>query len=276
MENPAFRRWCVCAVDRIRFRPDRERVRAELYAHLEDRCAAFVEAGLPPAEAEKRALAAMGSAEETARQLGEIHRPFWGYFLRAARVLLVLAALAALFVLPRWIRSQGLVLLPGGVDTQWIYSETAREVCGVDYTRTFYGEPKTRAFSDGYRFTLTRAAAWHAEGVTEDGAAVVEDSFYLTVEAFNPRPWAQQSGVLRSFYAVDSLGNVYGAFDRCGYNGKSQTLAGNSYRTGLCVVTWELWLSGYRAQGADWIELRYDRAGRDVRLRVDLRGGDAP
>ncbi len=40
-------------------------------------------------------------------------------------------------------------------------------------------------------------------------------------------------------------------------------------------MTWQLWLSGFCSQDADWIELRYDRSGRDVRLRVDLRGGAA-
>ena len=270
MERPAFRRWCAEAVDRIRFKPDRARVRAELYTHLEDRCAAFLEAGLPPAEAEKRALSAMGSAEETAALLEKIHRPFWGYVLRAARVLLVLAALTALFVLPRYAGPQG----GASLGNEWRFTETARREDGVCHTRTCYTEPKSRAASDGYRFTLTRAAEWHAAGVTPEGIAVDGDSFYLTVEAFSLRPRAQESGVLRSFYAVDSLGNVYEAFDR-GYDAKSQTLAGNPRRSGLFTVTWDMWLSGYRAQGADWIELRYDRAGRDIRLRVDLRGGGA-
>ena len=81
--------------------------------------------------------------------------------------------------------------------------------------------------------------------------------------------------MLRSFYAVDSLGNVYEPCDRRAYDGKSQTLAGNPYRAGPFTTNWELWLSGYQS-GADWIELRYDRAGRDIRLRVDLRGGGVP
>jgi len=36
----------------------------------------------------------------------------------------------------------------------------------------------------------------------------------------------------------------------------------------------DLWLNNFSSQEAQWIELRYDRDGRDIRLRIDLNGGE--
>ena len=98
----------------------------------------------------------------------------------------------------------------------------------------------------------------------------------LTVECFNLRPWARYSSVQYEFYAVDSLGNRYEAFPDAWRDGSEPMLlwTGN-INTGVCTVTHICSLMGYCSQGAEWIELRYDRAGRDVRLRVYLPGGDA-
>ena len=273
MEHLSFARWCETAVSGIRFKPDRAKVYDELYAHLEDRCSALTDAGLPEDEAVKQTLAAMGSAAEIAEQMEKIHRPFWGYTLRAVRWLLVIAAVLALFTVPRWIVNQG-ISTEDRMFPEVYFEQDARERGDLRFERTFYAEPMSRDFSDGYRFTLTKASEWHEEG-SIDGRKIDDYSFFLSVEAFNLRPWALHSDILREFYAVDSLGNRYEAHTRSFYNGKTPTLAGNPVRTGLCTLTWELWLSGYCSQDAEWIELRYDQSGRDVRLRINRTGGDA-
>lgn len=79
--------WCVQATSRIRYGPDRKRVYGELRLHMEDRKDAFVAQGLTEEAAMNKTLEAMGSALEIAPQLGAIHSPFWGYFLRVCRVL---------------------------------------------------------------------------------------------------------------------------------------------------------------------------------------------
>ena len=258
MDRIRFRRRCSLAVAGIRFKPDRQRVFDELYGHMEDRYEDLTAAGLSPEEAEDRVLAAMGSAAEAANQLERIHRPYWAWALRAARCLLLFALLLALLSVPRWIMAQDIVKLPEG---QWeTFALPYREEQGIRDTRTFYAEPMSRASSDGYRFSLT----W----------IETHDEFYLVVEAFNPRPWAWNSGILREFYAVDSLGNVYGAFNRTPHGGDTPLLSGNAYRTGLCTVTWVLSLRNYCSREAEWLELRYDQSGRDIRLCVDLKGGE--
>ena len=47
MDTLEFMRWCAIAVAGIKYKPDRNRVYDELYAHLEDRCAAMTEATIP-------------------------------------------------------------------------------------------------------------------------------------------------------------------------------------------------------------------------------------
>ena len=275
MEHLAFARWCEVAVRGIRYKPDRAKVYDELYAHLEDRFDALSERGTPKIEAEAQALAAMGSAEEVAEQMEQIHRPFWGYLLRFARWLLLVAAVLAALTVPRWLRNQWINF---GSDsfTETYYEQSEWERDGLHGERVFYAEPMSRDFSDGYRFTLTRAAEWHTTGTQPDGISADYYEFYLTVEVFNPRPWMLYSETLREFYALDSLGNRYAPHYKSYYGyGMDSTLAGYVLRTGYCTQTWQLWLSEYCSHGADWIELRYDRSGRDVRLRVVLPGGDA-
>ena len=52
--------WCDKVTEQVRFRPDRETIRQELLAHLEDSAADWERRGETPKEAEQRALEAMG------------------------------------------------------------------------------------------------------------------------------------------------------------------------------------------------------------------------
>lgn len=258
-----FDRWCALAVSEIRFKPDRKAVYEELYAHMEDQYEELTAEGVSEKEAEEEVAEAMGDPGETAQQLARIHRPFWGYALRAARICLIVSAILALLILPRYIRELVIREPPELV-------RFTEDVETEEYTdRLVYSaEPQSRAKSDGYTFTLTRAAERHSEARNGEWS---EDELYFLVEVFNPRPWAESSEVLREFCAVDSLGNVYGAYNLTPKDYSIPALTGNPTRTGLLTWTWVLWLRAYRSQEAEWIELRYDQSGRDVRLIVDLR-----
>ena len=274
MNTTDFERWCETAVSGIRFKPDRAQVYAELYAHLVDRCAAMTEAGVPEDEAVRQALAAMGSASEVAEQLEQIHRPFWGYMLRLARWLLLIAAVLAAFIVLPWLRGLALVT-PGDLAATLPVYGNAEGYDSGHAKHIWDVKAAARDASDGYRFTLTRADGWlsyHAEALGETEA----DSVELTVEFFSLRPWARYSYVQHEFYAVDSLGNRYEAYNDAYLDGSEPSLLWAAARnTGVFTVTRICSLMGYCSQGAEWIELRYDRAGRDVRLRVYLPGGDA-
>lgn len=81
--------WLYEATRRIRFPPDREAVRRELLGHLEEKTAAYMEQGRTFYDAEAAAVEDMGSPEEISRELGRIHRPWWGYIWQASRVFLI-------------------------------------------------------------------------------------------------------------------------------------------------------------------------------------------
>ena len=268
-----FESWCRNAVSGVRDKGDRERVYGELYAHMEDQYEELVTEGMSEPEAEKSVAAAMGRSEETAKQLEKLYPPIWSRLLLAARLVLLISFLMAVSSVPRYIRE--LNIHPSSMEAY--FSEESFFISdghGMDQL-TYYAEPMSRDSSDGYRFTLTRAAERCVTWEDAEGNAQKEYHLYLTVEVFRPSLWATDSEILREFCAVDSLGNRYGSFN-CTYRDSegSMFLSGNPQRTGLFTWTWYLWLYGYRSHDADWIELRYDRSGRSVRMCVDRRGGE--
>ena len=86
--------WLDTAVRGIRFGPDREAVRAELYGHLEDKIADLrrIFPDLKREEAEDMALSQMGDPDAIGRELARLHRPWLGYLWRASRWASVTAA----------------------------------------------------------------------------------------------------------------------------------------------------------------------------------------
>ena len=256
-----FDRWCSQAVSGIRFRPDQKEVYAELYAHMEDQYEELLEAGYPEANAENEVVSAMGDPGETALQLERIHRPFWGYALRAARCCLILSVILALVVLPRYIRGLGI----GASEAEEFFGED-RETAWSYNRRVYYAEPEARDRADGYTFTVTRVA----ERIigSKAGPDDARGLLYLEVKVTNPRPWAGACTASREFTAVDSRGYVYNSTY---YTDRTPYLTADLTRTGLFTDTWVVILRDYLSQEANWIELRYDKSGRHVRLTVDLR-----
>lgn len=270
MKYYSFANWCESAVKRIRFGPDRKRVYSELYSHMEDEYDALVCEGLSDEDAKRKVLRSMGDAEQTADQLALIHRPFWGWMLRAARILLIISALIALRYVPGYINTH---IHDYQNSQMWVF-EDVKESSSGSSRMTFYTEPKCQSSSDGFTFRITRAAQRHST-YTTDGITGKEDSFYLMVDVSNPRPWMDSGDIMREFYAVDSLGNKYvSTYDQIYVY--EPYLAGNGIRSNLFTTTWLMWLQNYCSQDAEWIELRYDRSGRDIRLRIDLTGGVRP
>ena len=94
-------RWLELATFRIAFIPDRKAVRVELEEHLEDKAQDLqrIFPDLSLEEAQARAAAEMGGAEEIGRDLAQIHRPWLGYAWLLSKVLLgfVIGAVLLLF-----------------------------------------------------------------------------------------------------------------------------------------------------------------------------------
>ena len=263
--------WCDIAVSYIRFPPDRAPVKQELLEHMQDKCDGYVEQGLSRIEAEGRVTKEMGEPRETGLLLRRIHKPYLGWVWRATQWLLVLALILAVWNGVRWAGDLGISDGPPilGRDP---YETTSYEYDSGSGERVLYLEPDCSARSDGYTFTVTKAAYW--EGTYTDASGTHDtNSFYFLMEVTNPRPWAGYTDAPRWFHAEDSLGNYYYACFET-YRTDEGAVVGNGSRTGLFTYTFDMWIENYCSQDADWIELRYDRDGRDVALRIDLKGGE--
>lgn len=274
MKRAEFDRWCRTAVAGIRYRPDREMVRSELLAHLEDRFEAELEHYETPDEAAQAALRAMGDAAELAPQLASVHRPFWGYALTAVRWMLAASVLVLAFIL---------VLFPfrypaaSGGATHWFYTTTEVGVVHEFQDGTAWKlmdiDPDAEDSSDGFHFDVSRAVLLRYDDDLYDSGDGYSFEFLVEVTSF--WNWSRLSELpIDQFYAVDSLGNEYCAYSD--YVRDDQlAVCGNLTRNGPFSHTMEMWLVNFCSQEAQWIELRYDREGRDIVLRIDLTGGGA-
>lgn len=81
-KNALFEKWCERACGYIYYPPDRAEVEQELMWHLEDTAEGFVEGGMDSAEAEAKALEAMGSPDDVGRLLRRVHKPWLGWACR--------------------------------------------------------------------------------------------------------------------------------------------------------------------------------------------------
>ena len=82
-----------------------------------------------------------------------------------------------------------------------------------------------------------------------------------------------QAGVW--IWARDSLGTVYES-DQSHFPGSdTPVLSGFAVNTSPFSSTYQMWISDDLTD-VQWLEMRYDRDGRDYTMRIDLTGGDAP
>lgn len=199
-------KWLDLAVSGIRFGPDREAVREELRAHIEDRAADFMRIfpDMEEREAQERALAAMGDAEELKVSLAKVHKPWLGYLWRATQVLVWTALALALFV-----------TLAGGADLledQSYQRALARQSLAVGRALYEDGVPGWEG---------ERLAVYSVNGETRLGRGVISVSdaarwrepkgnrLYLRLRITWDRPWEVNAFALNFLWAEDDLGNTY-------------------------------------------------------------------
>ena len=165
------RRWLDRAAAGIRSRPDREAVRAELEAHLEDKTADPVRIfpDLGRQEAERQAVEQMGDAEEIGKELAQLHRPWPRYLWQASRVLLTAGLLWLLAIgmfrgddaylgddhRSEWWDMDG---LPG--TSVMGDCDDIRYLPGGDPDQILTLEPCLTASVNGQKISLLRAALW--------------------------------------------------------------------------------------------------------------------
>lgn len=253
MANREFAAWCDLATAKIRYGPDREAVSAELHAHLEDKYDALTAKGLPPEEAAEKALESMGSAQEIAPQLGKIHRPWLGYIYSVTQIIaLPLCAFVVFALGHHLLMSLGLIIDPDGVGL------TVDPPPGA---AVYHQEQDAYVFADGYYVQVVQSIL-----IPE------QESLYFQTKAIYGS-WMNGFSALDHVWGVDDLGNYYSSA------AEYERLPKSIVNYGGMVASYGLQVSNWRIVGFDtrakWLELHYDRDGRDIVLRIELRGGAA-
>ena len=263
MAIPQFNDFCGRVCGRVRFRPDRAAITAELTAHLEDHMDALVARGFPPETAARQAVAAMGDPEEIGRELDKSHSPFLGWFQICFRVAVWgLAVLVLLFTLPQ-------------------AGTIAADLAAPLHDGGHLDEFLTRYDEYDIVADLNPGAVWHYEGYTFSipRALVVRASdgtlsLHYTVRADHPNPWHRNPVFWDWLWAEDDLGNTYSSY------GQVVPFQYSAVRSSGTSTTWHPFVSYYSMwvdrldPAAEKLTLRFDRYGENaIYLTLSLKGG---
>lgn len=267
IEDGNLERWLNRAASEIKFRPDREMVRAELRGHIEDKIADLqrIFPDIPESEARDRALMGMGDVDELSCSLAKVHKPWLGRLWYACRGLLILSVLV-------WVFMAGLPALMDR-DDDWPIQRCEHWYAGIQPGE--WSPPEPARVGD-FTLEVTRAAR-HEESFRDDGGGgkiMLEcESAAMTLRMTAPWPWERppeiNSGLESQLRAVDSAGREFSFVrnpDVDEFRG-TQPLQGT--KTGFCWRQYELYCRDI-TPGAEWIELRYDFGGRSFTVRVDI------
>ena len=274
MANFRFMKWCREAVSRIVLPRDRTPVEQELMGHLEDRYDYFRQLGYSPEDAELRALDSMGNPDEIAVELGRIHRPFWGRTAKVTRIVLIAVVIATVFTAFASLLKHYYFRHTFSNPTYEYYDPYSLEKANYKVghgDRQFYAQPEVSFSSDGYTVTVTEAALWRNE--QRNSAGIVEEThpLYLQLTVTTPLIWLEADTVSRWIWAEDDRGNRYAPPFESGPD--ATRILDKSYRVNPWTSVHELVIWDLDAPDARWMELHYDRSGRNHTLRIDLTGG---
>lgn len=278
-----FDKWCTDAVSKIRYRPDRQSAYEELKDHLEDRYDALIQEGHSPEEARFLTLEAMGSAEEIAPQLGHIHKPFGAWYFIFSKWILAITTIFCVLSLCQFTWRFTMLFEQYAYDEGLFhpYEDVSFQDEYMSANRRSFCEPNITYKDSGYTLTMTRSAFWDIEILDildkEQNATSIRDTLYFQIQISNPLPWAEFPSVEGWLWARDSLGNYYYARTEAATNSfrEPQVYAYRSL-TGLFThtVNGRVSLTDQTFHEIEWIEICYDRDGRDMVFRIDMTGGD--
>lgn len=260
MLNIDFTHWCRDATAKIKYPPDRRAVERELRQHLDDRYDALIAKGLSPDEATRQTLTAMGSAKEIAPQLAAIHRPHWGYAWMAVKWVTIVLIIVA------FIATQN---ASGGTMFQ-TSAEWLNNTAVGNYQRIFYDEPMTTFSCDDYTLQIQKVALWTPVS-PEFGE---HKALYLQIRVTQP-PLAPNFNAWRYIGATDSGGTVYLPRNDSSTVGQYSKVSLGGVKYSVFSDTGILVLHNMNGSDMEWIDLHYDRDGRDITVRIDLSGGDS-
>lgn len=238
--------WLRDAVKYIKFPPDRRRVQQELYEHMIARNRDFLAEGYSEQEADRLSCEAMGDSAEVGRALAAVHRPFWGRFVRALRILTVLVLVITLAYVLKNGQEGGFYSIARYSLCRRLYQAAATDWTEQEATAAC-GDYRFRLFSGGYSDGSTE---WMPEGLILELRAFTWDPF-LGEPLFYNGPLILE----------DSLGGrtrayVWASRDRI-------------FFSDLLVVSEDF------DPSSEWAVLSYEVEGRSFRLPVRWKGAGA-
>lgn len=278
--------WLEIATRSIRFVPDRKAVRAELYAHLEDKT--FDLMRIFPDLTEKEALAMaldrMGDPEEIGAELGKIHRPWLGYLWKLSQMLVVALLVVVLATAVKdfttynygrelfdltesWQTQGGNAAIdcalyadgdPAHIDVSWWKGEERLALYEVE-------EHDRLGNAD---VSLTEAALWKGE----EG-----NQLWVQVRVEYDYPWQKSAIFANYLVGEDSLGNRYGyeltTTETGAHKEGFASLGGSQSLTGY---TWNLCFKPMPEE-AEWVRLTYAlRPTSDFEWVIPLKEVEQP
>lgn len=260
MEKYELNRWLRTATAKIRYGPDREAVKKELQQHMEDKIDALRRAGLPEEQLESRILMDMGNAEDIAPQLAAVHKPFWGYTYSVLTWITILVVLISLVVVPNGLLRQ--IDFPSE-------PEDFTQSTSHYYERVFYDEPNDQIVCDNYTLQIQKAVLWAPKYGESSG------DYYAALQIRISRwPTMPEFDAMEYFWAEDNLGTVYVSYADMTHRDGEPFVIPTDPDAGLLTETYYLRVRGVPGPDVKWIDLHYDRDGRDVVIRIELTGGD--
>ena len=260
MERAKFK-WCRETIEQVRFKPDREKIREELIAHIEDRVDALKEFGLTEAEAETQAVEAMGDPVEVGKQLNAVHKPWLGWLWRISRWLLWAVLFGTLlFVILFWDETISFY----DSNLNWkndSYSDVTFSYVEESELRDVHAEGSL----DYLSFTVDKVRR------SPDGRLMIR--YQVRQPWYLPEHWG---GVLWRLYLSDGTGNRW-EYHNLDPDGKldhdTEYVIWGHDQDGWRSWSYILALYGV-PEDAPWIDLCYDHGGRKMTIRIDLTGGE--
>ena len=256
MEHWKLENWCYEAVEKIKYRPDRDAVYAELLQHLDDRCESFIAQGMTKDEAVKKTVEVMGDAKGLAVQLAAIHRPFWGFAYSISKWLLIIIAVIMVVQLIGSIVN--FAKAPPIIIDDWV---TASD---MEYNPITNVKPESTDTSDGYTFTVKEAQITELVYTYQDGTQKSLTYLYVLVNISTSNPFALPCYGGDAFWGTDNRGQYYKESDIRYHTATTVLPFSNDCLFKIPLDSWD---------DLTWFELRYDQAGRDIVLHIDLAGG---
>lgn len=261
-----LRRWCFDATLGIRVSPDKELVAQEIYEHICDRMAGLIATGLDEDSAEQAVMEIMGKPLELNAPLGRLHRPFWTLALRwSHRIMVVLMVVTLLCYSIHYL------------DTTFFrntiveFDRAAPPALSGTHNLLWQDKTNIAESAEGYRIRAYQTSLWHTASQDGDEKLLLNIQIKIT----NPLPWSERPDFGAWIWAEDSLGNQYvsGGLDT---PAKEPAIQAVQYHTGPTSYILDLWIFQYISKDAQWLDLHYDRDGRDITLRIPLSGGELP